>query len=177
MSGSPSAHATLLPAATLLPSVPCAAAEAALPALLPTCATAPYLHPELTELSATRSKACSCNAPLNSTFLPLCLPASLPSLPAPPLLRPELSDMRKKADTQKREAAETATAMASIEAAAQAQYEADLRAAAELKRQTLGEWVFSADTGYYYNAVQRWYYDTKSGEGWSTGRCSAAVLL
>jgi hypothetical protein len=53
----------------------------------------------------------------------------------------ELGDMRRKADTQQREEAQTAATMASIEAAAQRQYAADLAAAAELKKQTLGEWV------------------------------------
>lgn len=49
--------------------------------------------------------------------------------------------MRKKAETAKKEEADTAAAMASIEAAAKQQYEADLAAAAELRKQTLGEWV------------------------------------
>lgn len=58
-------------------------------------------------------------------------------------VRAELSDMRRKADSQKREAEEAAATMARIEASAERQYREDMQAAAELKRQTLGEWVRS----------------------------------
>ncbi|GAB4816832.1 hypothetical protein N2152v2_003878 [Parachlorella kessleri] len=74
----------------------------------------------------------------------------------------KLADMKKMGETQKREEQQTATAMASIEAAAQRQYQADLAAVAQLRKQTLGEWVWNVEAAYYYNAVHRYYYDPKT---------------
>lgn len=48
---------------------------------------------------------------------------------------------------------------------ARKRYEADRKAEEEHRRATLGEWVWNQGAGYYYNAVQRWYYDAKTGGG------------
>lgn len=47
------------------------------------------------------------------------------------------------------------------------------RAAADAaKRAALGSWEWNEGSGYYYNAVQRWYYDTGSSEcAGCAGRC------
>lgn len=45
---------------------------------------------------------------------------------------------------------------------AQRQYKADRKAEEEAVKARLGEWVFNVEAGYYYNAVHRWYYDTKT---------------
>ena len=49
--------------------------------------------------------------------------------------------MRQKQDQSKRDLIEAQRSMSSIEAAAQRQYQADLKAAEDLQKQKLGEWV------------------------------------
>lgn len=49
--------------------------------------------------------------------------------------------MRQKQDQSKRDLVEAQRSMSSIEAAAQRQYQADLKAAEDLQKQKLGEWV------------------------------------
>jgi hypothetical protein len=47
---------------------------------------------------------------------------------------------------------------------AKKRYAADLKEEEAAKKARLGEWVWNAEAGYLYNAVHRWYYDTKSGK-------------
>ena len=58
-----------------------------------------------------------------------------------PSLSAELRQMRQKQDQSKRDLIEAQRSMSSIEAAAQRQYQADLKAAEDLQKQKLGEWV------------------------------------
>jgi hypothetical protein len=59
--------------------------------------------------------------------------------------------MSRKAATEKAEKEAASAAMDAIEAAARKQYEADTAAAAA----AMGSWSWTAESGYYYNAVHR----------------------
>lgn len=68
---------------------------------------------------------------------PLCLTLCL----CPPVGAAGLRDMRRKAEEEKKNEAQLATAMKSIEQTAAAQYARDQAAEAEHRTSTLGEWV------------------------------------
>ncbi|KAL4519555.1 hypothetical protein Ndes2526B_g01859 [Nannochloris sp. 'desiccata'] len=75
----------------------------------------------------------------------------------------KLSDMRQRSDREEKDRVSNERAMANIEAAAKRQYEADKAAETEHRQaQLLGKWELHSDSGYYYNAVHRWYYDRKT---------------
>lgn len=75
----------------------------------------------------------------------------------------KLSDMRKKADDDKRHESEMASTMGKIEAQAQRRFEEDQRAEQEHRRRALGTWELKMETGYHYNAVHRYYRDPTTG--------------
>lgn len=47
---------------------------------------------------------------------------------------------------------------------AKRRYEEDRKEEEAARKARLGEWVWKEEAGYYYNAVHRWYYDTKTSE-------------
>lgn len=73
----------------------------------------------------------------------------------------KLHELRVKAVKDKEEEASLKKSMAKIEATAAAQYEADQAAAAAAKA-ALGAWE-TDESGYFYNAVQRYYYNKDNG--------------
>lgn len=75
----------------------------------------------------------------------------------------KLREMRQTADREKRDQEQLTTAMQRVEQEAKKRYAADLKEEEAAKKARLGEWVWNAEAGYFYNAVHRWYYDTKSG--------------
>eukprot|EP00775_Hariotina_reticulata_P005007 gene5007-5248_t len=80
-------------------------------------------------------------------------------------LAKKLRDMSRKADAEKRGKEQAAAAMDNIEQLAREQYEKDQQAA----KAQAGNWVWNESSGYYYNALHRWYYDHKTG--WYYGGC------
>ena len=61
---------------------------------------------------------------------------------------------------------------------AKKQYDADQKAAEAHRKATLGEWVWSSEAGYYYNAVHRWYYDTNTcGCSWVAGNWGTGLAV
>lgn len=74
----------------------------------------------------------------------------------------KLSEMRRKADLEKKEEANAAESMAQIEAVAQKQFALDLVDKAISQYRPIGDWTWDAPSSYYYNARVRWYYDPKS---------------
>jgi WW domain-binding protein 4 len=73
----------------------------------------------------------------------------------------KLRDMTRKADQEKRDAANLSASMAKIEAAANRQYQSDLLSAS-LTSTMAGIWKWDAQTSLYYIAVHDLYYDPKS---------------
>ncbi|KAK9830398.1 hypothetical protein WJX72_011529 [[Myrmecia] bisecta] len=71
----------------------------------------------------------------------------------------KLREMRQKtaADAQEKQA--VSVALKSIESRAQQQFAEDLKAA----QQALGDWVKHEESGYMYNEVQRYYFDSATG--------------
>lgn len=76
----------------------------------------------------------------------------------------KLSDMRKRADAERREQSQNDTMMAKIEAQARKQYAEDQKEAmgASPPPAHYGEWTWDPEADLYYNATLRWYYDLKS---------------
>jgi WW domain-binding protein 4 len=74
----------------------------------------------------------------------------------------KLSEMRRKADIEKKEEANAAESIAQIEAAARKQFALDLADKAISQHRPLGDWKWDARSSYYYHARVRWYYDPKS---------------
>jgi WW domain-binding protein 4 len=74
----------------------------------------------------------------------------------------KLSEMRRKADIEKKEEATAAKSIAQIEAAARKQFALDLADKAISQHKPIGDWKWDAPSSYYYHARVRWYYDPKS---------------
>lgn len=64
---------------------------------------------------------------------------------------------------------------------AKRRYEEDRKEEEAARKARLGEWVWNEGAGYFYNAVHRWYYDTKTSERgrlqhrWHHGHCPALL--
>eukprot|EP00890_Picochlorum_soloecismus_P003232 jgi/Picsp_1/390/NSC_00388-R1_ww domain-binding protein len=70
-----------------------------------------------------------------------------------------LRELREKSKEEQRKKEYTEKSLKSIEEAASRKYEEDRKALETSK----GSWIFQKDSGYFYNAMIRWYYDEKSG--------------